>query len=216
MAITFYDRQIKRVCILDDDDSSRNVLKYTVEDSDLEALPQNEGISDINFFLSSIKNSDAIVSDHHLRKKNYFPADGAVVCSHCYDLLIPSILVTKWEQADVHEIRKLRPKIPVIINPEDFNPDSLIHSLEICINEFKGVMIPQRKTWRTLVRIDDLDELHFYVIIPSWNPNEVISIAKKELDNSVAQSLRQGQRVHANVNIEAKQPYELFFQNWEI
>ena len=50
MAITFYDRQIKRVCILDDDDSSRNVLKYTVEDSDLEALPQNEGISDINFF----------------------------------------------------------------------------------------------------------------------------------------------------------------------
>jgi hypothetical protein len=55
MAITFYDRQIKRVCILDDDDSSRNVLKYTVEDSDLEALPQNEGISDINFFCPQLK-----------------------------------------------------------------------------------------------------------------------------------------------------------------
>lgn len=216
MAITIYDRQINRVCIIDDDDSSRDGLKYTVEDSDLEALPQNDGVTNVENFLLNIKETDAVVSDHHLRKKNYFPEDGAVVCSRCYDKHIPSILVTKWEQAGVHEIRKFRPKIPVIINPEDFNPDSLIQSLEICINEFKGTLIPTRKTWRTLIRIDDLDESHFYVIIPSWNSNEVISIATAELDHVVASALKRGQRVHAYVNIEAEQSYELFFQDWRL
>lgn len=216
MAITIDDRHISRVCIIDDDDSSRDVLKYTIEDSDLEAAPQNDGVANVENFLLSITQNDAIVSDHHLRKKNYFPEDGAVVCSRCYDKYIPSLLVTKWEQAGMHEIRKFRSKIPVIINPEDFNPDTLIQSLEICINEFKGILIPPRKTWRTLIRIDDLDDSHLFAIIPSWNSNEVISIAKAELDFEVVAALQRGQRVHANVNIEAEQSYELFFQNWEI
>lgn len=217
MGKTINDWLINRICIVDDDAEGRAAMELTIEDSEFDAVPQNEKIQTLDsYFLNVVKPHDAVVSDHHLRKKNYFPVNGAEVVSVCYTKQIPSILVTKYEDGFiVDEIRRFRHRIPVILNPEEFQPDSLIQSLELCINEFKGEFTPSRKAWRTLIRIDYVDDTHFYIIIPSWNPNEGISIAKSDLPYEVRNILKDDLRIHAEVNIEASSKNDLFFINWE-
>jgi hypothetical protein len=212
------NKQIDRVCIIDDDESSRSAMELTIEDSNLIAVPQHDKIDNLDaYFDTIIKPSDAVVSDHHLRKKNYFPVNGAQVISECYEKQIPSVLVTRYEHGNVmDEIRRFRQKIPVILSPDEFDPDSLMKSLEICIDEFNGKFAPSRKVWRTLIRIDDVDENYFYFIIPSWNPNEGISIIKSDLPPEVLAIIKPDLRLHAKVNIDATVTNDLFFIDWEI
>jgi hypothetical protein len=217
MARKIRNRQIERLCIIDDDEQSRLAMGYNMEDSDLILVPQNEKVLSLeSYFKDIVKQSDAVVSDHHLRKKNYFPVNGAEVVSQCYDKKIPSVLVTRYEQAVMDEIRRFRQKIPVILSPDEFDIDSLMRSLEVCENEFHGEFAPSRKIWRTLIRIDDVDDNHFFAIIPAWNPNEMISIIKRDLPKVVQDAIMPDLRLHAKVNIDASLSNDLFFTDWEI
>jgi hypothetical protein len=214
---TIKNKQIDRVCVIDDDEASRYAMGLTVEDSKLIAVPQNQKIDNLDaYFNEIVKPSDAIVSDHHLRKKNYFPVNGAEVVSRSYDKRIPSVLVTKYEQAVIDEIRKYRQKIPIILNPDEFDPDSLMQSLEFCINEFNGEIVPSRKVWRTLIRVDDIGDNHLYLIIPSWNSNETIKIPIKDLPVDIQSKAKADVRMHAKVNVGATLSNDLFFLDWEI
>lgn len=211
------NRLINRVCIIDDDPEGRAAMELTIEDSELTPVPQNAQILNLEtYFADVVKPNDAVVSDHHLRKKSYFPTNGAEVVSMCYEKHIPSVLVTKWEDASViDEIRRFRHQIPVILNPEEFDPDSLMRSLEICVNEFNGDFLLSRKVWRTLIRVDFVDENHFYFIIPAWNLNEGISLPKSDVPDEIRHILNDDIRLHARVNMEAASKNELFFINWE-
>ena len=217
MGIQISDRQIDSVCIIDDDPEGRAAMELTIEDSELTAIPQNEKIQDLDTYFADIVNKhDAVVSDHHLRKKNYFPVNGAEVIARCYNNKIPSILVTKWEDGVVmDEIRKFRQHIPIILSPEEFEPDSFIRSLEICVDEFHGKFVPSRKVWRSLIRVDSVDENHFYITIPSWNPNSGLSLSKSDVPEKIRKVLKDDLWLHADVNIDARSKNDLFFINWE-
>lgn len=211
------DWTINRICIIDDDEESRSAMELTIEDSQFTPIPQNDKVQNIDaYFLNIVKPHDAVVSDHHLKKKNYFPINGAEVVHMCYTKQIPSILVTKYDEgAVIDEIRRFRPQIPVILNPEEFEPDSLMKSLEICINEFRGEFLPSRKAWRSLIRVDSVDENHFYITIPSWNRNGGISLPKSDVPQEIRNVLKDDLWLHADVNIDASSKNDLFFINWE-
>ncbi len=90
MSITIYDREIRDVCIIDDDVNSGYAMELTIENTNLNPIAQNEKILDIDNYISHINQSfDAIVTDHHLRKKNYSPVNGAEIVYRCYDYTSP-------------------------------------------------------------------------------------------------------------------------------
>jgi hypothetical protein len=214
MSIKIADKQIERVSIIDDDDDSRSSMEFTIQDLKLTAVPQNDKVGNIDAFFIQLPAIDAVVSDHHLKKKNYFPINGAEVIYKCYEKRIPAVLVTRYEQHN-YDIRKFRQRIPVILTPDEFDPDSLIKSFEVCINEFNGKFLNGRKAWRTLIRIDDMDETNFYIIIPAWNQNETVSLSRSLLPEHINRIIQADYRLHAEVNIDAEYSSDLYFVSWE-
>lgn len=217
MSIIIENTKISNVCIIDDDDDARDALEYTVEDANMVAVPQKEPVENLISFLDLCQSStDAIVSDHHLRKKkNYFPVNGAEFVANCYERNIPSVLVTKYEQPEINEIRRFRHNIPVVLTPGEFFPDSFLKSLEIIINEFKGKYTPERKAWRTLIRVDDVDLNNCYIVIPAWDTNKVISVNRNDIPLHLQALVLPDFRFHAKVNIGTTNENDLFFKEWE-
>lgn len=214
MVHTISNRKIERIHIIDDNEIFRETLEETIIDSNFIPL-QQESIYNIQTFLNNeILHHDAIVTDHHLMKSSYSPVNGAEMTSICYDKKIPSLLVTKYE-THTPEIRKFRHKIPVIINPDDFQPDSLIRGLEICIDELNGKIRTDRKGWRTLLRVDYIDESNIYVLIPGWNPNDIVMLNKTDLPKHIIEEIRPESRLHAVVNIGTEYSKDLYFTDWE-
>lgn len=223
MAVTLLDRKINKIHVIDDDSDSRESYGLTVEEIEVETVLQNERVDNIESFLLTIGDLDAVVSDHHLKKSSsYFPINGANFVYKCYQKHIPSVLVTKYEMASYHEIRPFKRNIPVVLTPEQFNPDTLVKALEECITEFKGSLSQTRKTWKTLVRFDDVikdetdNKTMVMAILPSWNRNLVINLKMIELPEEIQEIAEPDLRLYAHVNIDAEDPYELYFQNWEI
>ena len=223
MSVTLLDRKINKIHVIDDDTDSRESYGLTVEEMEVETVLQNDRVDNIDTFLLTIGNQDAVVSDHHLKKSSsYFPVNGANFIYRCYEKHVPSVLVTKYEMASYHEIRPFKRNIPVVLTPEQFNPDTLIKALELCVSEFKGNLSQTRKTWKTLVRFDDVlrDEANnktvAMAILPSWNRNLVINLKMIELPDEIQKIAEPDLRLYAYVNIDAEDPYELYFQNWEL
>ena len=217
MGVLIANQKIDRLCIIDDDEGARASYVEAFYDTSFEAFPQDE-VDDVSFFLDKfLKASDAVISDHQLKKKkNYFPINGAQVVSMCYERYIPSVLVTKYDQAQMSEIRKFRKNIPIILNPSQFSEDTVIHSLEVCIKEFKGDIRADRKLWRTLVRIDAIEKNHIYIIIPGWDTSEAIAIGKDELPEHIKPIIELDKRMHIQINIGCESVNDLYFGEWEI
>lgn len=209
---------IRKVGVLDDYEEGRRTLGYPVEDASLEPIYQNDSVSDLGKYLSSLKkNFDAVVTDHHLRKvSSYFPIDGAELAANCYTQLIPSLLVTRYEQPEILEIRKHRERIPVVLTPDEYHVDSLIAGLEKCINEFMGIMTSGRKAWRTLIRIDDVKEnKNVFIIIPAWNSQQAIALNTSSLPDKLQRNIKPDMRIFAKVNLGSENANELFIKDWE-
>ena len=99
MGMIIADKKVDRLCIIEDDERTRLSYVEHFLDSDFESFPQGK-VENVELFISCTLNaSDAVISDHQLKKKNYFPINGAEVVSMCYEKRIPSVLVTKYDQA---------------------------------------------------------------------------------------------------------------------
>jgi len=217
MSITLIDRQIDRIHVIDDDVDSRDGYGLTVEELNVETILQNDRVYDMQKFMDSLGSDVGVVSDHHLKKaSSYFPTNGAEFISLCYRKFIPAVLVTKYEMASFHEIRPYKKFIPVVLTPEQFTPETLAKSLVECVNEFKGNISPTRKTWRTLVRFDDVVDRTVMAILPSWNRNQIINLKFIELPEEIQKIAVPDMRIFAQVNIDTEDPYELYFSDWQI
>jgi hypothetical protein len=149
--------------------------------------------------------------------RNYAGFNGAETVALMYQNQFPAVLCTRYEQSSIDEMRRFRRFIPVLMKPNELTPGSLVKGFEICINEFTDNYSTHRKPWRTLVRVDDLDEEngYFYVIVPAWDPNQIIRIRKTDLPKKVLEKLGRKSRFHALVNVGAELHQEIYFDNWE-
>jgi uncharacterized protein YkuJ len=216
MSIFIGSRNIDKVCVIDDDEDFRSELEETITDANLSAVPQELPIQDAKSFLDLILDRcQAVVSDHNLMQRGrYFPVNGAEFVSMCYSRRLPALLITRIEQPN-SEIRRYRRNIPVVVNPEEFDPEVLIHSLDICLQEFDLKFAASRKPWRTLIRVDEVDGNNINVIIPGWDQNEKIAINMADLPFDIQKDLYPDKRMHAKVNIGAECRDELYFFDWE-
>jgi len=134
-----------------------------------------------------------------------------------YQNQFPAVLCTRYEQANIDEMRRHRRYIPVLLRPDELNPDSIVKGLEACIREFNNQYPTSRKPWRTLIRVDDIDAEngYFYVIVPAWDQNQIIRIQMKDVPEFVQERLAIKSRFHALVNIGTDYHQDIYFDQWE-
>jgi hypothetical protein len=223
MGIVLDGHRIARVSIVDDDKYSRESYGLPLEEMDIEAIPRAGPLGDADALAASLpQESDALLCDHHLRKRNYATFNGGALVEKCYARGFPAILCTGYEKADILELRKFRRSIPVLLKPSELSPDSLLTGFDVVVRELNGTFRPERKPWRTLVRIEEVVDdppgiETCYATIPGWRPDEVTTLRVNDLPDEVQRVIRTtgAPRLHARVNIGAETQEELFFTDWE-
>lgn len=209
---------IQRVSIVDDMIEARETLLDEFRGL-LDAHALTGPFDSAESLIAAVKQyGDAAICDHHLIA-NYAPCSGAVVVARLYDSRYPAVLRTMYGKADVDLIRLHRRNIPVLMPPTDFEPDSFLRAWETCQREFAGEYAPDRRPWRTLVRIEDVAEDGVlpvvYVIIPGWNSREVIRLPRALFPTPLHSVVRAGERFFAQVNKGAESQEELYFTDFE-
>ena len=79
-------------------------------------------------------------------------------------------------------------------------------------------MKSSERLWRTLVRVESVDERkgRVYVVIPGWDINQRIRIDLKDIPKDMHRQLQPDFRCHAQVNIGVHKGGDLKFSKWEI
>jgi CheY-like chemotaxis protein len=219
MTLTIRDRVIDSVCIVDDNPENRNANTWIIEDLNLQPVPADGPLGSLDQFLQKVQGiAQAAICDYMLSVKNYATFNGAQLVAQQYQNQFPAVLYTKWEIADIAEIRQYRRFIPVLVGPDELDTDSLVYAFERCIEEFHGEFQASRRSWRTLVRVENVDyeRGYIYVIVPGWDPKQGVKLLLDDLPSEVREGIDYQERFHAQVNIGAEANEDLYFEAWEV
>ncbi len=223
MARRIRDREIRAVSIVDDDPEARGAYALPLEDLEIEPIPQEGPLPPFEEFWLAIRGrSDAVLCDHHLKKGNYADFNGAEAVAAWYDMGFPAVLCTKWENAQIDEIRPYRARIPALIQPDQLasDPEVLIRALEECILEMSGEHTPARRPWQAQVYVVDVETEgaapFFYVELPGWPIDEVIRLRKQDIPPEIRERLVPEFRCHATVNLGADASDQVYFDSWRL
>ena len=213
--IEIQGRQIERALIVDDEKDARDAYEYVIEDMELSPHQVTGPVDDLPEFIGSIKPSDAVLCDFHLKKRTYAKCDGDLLVAACLQAGVPSVLCTTIADAPIR--RDCLRYIPGLLNTGTPEPAELRRAWEKCVLELDGRFEPRRRPWRTLVRIADvdLDRRCVYVVVPAWNVHKKVRIDNDNLPLEIQELVEPDRRFHAFVNTGAKSHRELFFDDWE-
>ena len=211
----------ERVWIVDDDENARDGYCDPVSELGVEAAPESGPLPGIDEFVSKMKSqASGVLCDYILRQRNYSEYNGDLLVESLYKGHLPAVLCTRYTDADVTLFRGRRRYIPALLMPSEVDPDNLARGFETCIEEFAGNFQPDRKPWRTLVRIEEFvdDDKHkyMYVVVPGWSPNKKIRLYLEDLPLNVRKVVREDKRLHAQVNIGTESHEQLYFTEWEV
>jgi hypothetical protein len=219
VSITIEGRTLQRVSIVDDDRSVRQSYEMSVQELNLQAVNESGPLGDLQQFLDAgSQRADAAVCDFKLRVKKYANFDGAALVASWYDRGFPALLCTKYDRASADEIRTFRPRIPVLLTPDELGPEIIVNSLATCIRELRGMAPPSRQLWTTVVRVEDVDRERLpsaYLIVPAWNPNETVRLLLSDVPTELHPLFTPEARLLADVNLGAEAYADLFFLNWK-
>lgn len=210
------NRKIERVLIVDDDPEARDSHEYLIEDMDLTPHKVNDiHNGDLQNFFASIRRTDAILCDFHLKKHSYAPCNGDRIVSQCFHKRIPSVLCTSIDGAPIR--RDYLRYIPGLLRKGNPNSDELRLALKKYEEELAGEPRPSRRPWRTLVRVDHVDDGRkcFYAVVPAWDTRVKIRIDFDNLPEDIVRLAKPDHRFHALVNTGAMDSEDLYFDKWE-
>jgi len=221
MALNLAGKQVDTIKIVDDDDDVREALSWTVEDANLTPIEVTGPLAVLDEFIQkSIEEADAAICDHKLTKGAYATFDGAMAVARFYIKRFPALLCTAYSKVDIITIRRFREFIPILIESDKVSPDNITEGLEVCINELKGKFSQIRKSWRTLIRVEDVFRGNipetFDVILPGWNSREIIRLRLDMVPHQSHDKIQPGFRFHAKVNKGAEDQSDLYFKDFEI
>lgn len=69
--------------------------------------------------------------------------------------------------------------------------------------------------WRTLLRVEKIEENAVHFIIPAWNYEQPVVVEKNKIPNEILLLLKPDFRLHAKVNIGNDDVSELIFEEWQ-
>jgi hypothetical protein len=216
-------REIRAVTIVDDDAEARGGYALPLEDLQIEPVPQDGPLPPFGeFWFAVLGRSDAVLCDHHLKKGNYADFNGAEAVAAWYDAGFPAVLCTKWENAQIDEIRPYRARIPALIQPDQLasDPEVFIKALDECILEMSGEHTPARRPWPAQIYVVDVETEgsapFFYVELPGCQLEEVIRLRKQDVPLEIREKLAPEFRCHAIVNLGAETSDQVYFDGWRL
>ncbi|MCK5057333.1 MAG: hypothetical protein KAT34_11795 [Candidatus Aminicenantes bacterium] len=211
-------KNIRKVAVIDDNRIACEAMAEVVEDANLEPMPYQGRLESINDFIPRVmEETDAAIFDHRLKPGNYADFDGAEAVSHLYKKKFPALLVTTYFKAEIDAFRLYRRDIPVLIPADKANSEKIIEGIKKCLDEFSYNYSKDRRAWRTLIRIEEIDKDVgiAFAYIPAWNPDEVVRIPLKLIPEELL-AKEPIFRLFAYVNIGAKNYEDLYFEKFEI
>ena len=205
-----------KIAVVDDIPDAREMMADTIIDAKKKPIIIDSVSNNINEFINRIRSeSEGAIFDQRLKPQNFANFDGAEAVAKLYDFDFPSILVTSITNPDIDEIRPLRRKIPILIANGEPDAGLIIDGFRICVAEFKNHFIPERKPRKALIRIEEIDQDNSlsFIVVPSWDPNLKVRLPLDILTNKINQTLEEGMRLFAEINIGASNHEELYFEN---
>ena len=217
----------KRVALVDDDPIAAETLSVLLEDAGYETIGVESPIESIDSACTQIRSfASAAICDHRLSPLGLASFSGAQLVARLYESAFPAVLISQYLEIDQNvAIRKYRSKIPILLTRGEVGPDQLAAAIRVCTDEIGGRRLPERRTWRTLVRIVAKDteggEDVVDAIIPGWRMNEAVRFPAELLGHH-RNALPQGRsdrleiRFFARVNIGAEEARDLYFEGFEL
>lgn len=210
---------LHKVAVIDDDREVRDSYADFLVDLGLKPVPEEGPLGPLDRFVEeSRRRSQAAICDHRMKIDPYAGFDGAQLVSEYYQKGFPALLCTRFEEV-IDEIRPHRKHIPILLNSEDLDPDTIQFSFERLVAELRGQIPPSRRPWRTLVHVYDvdLDRGFFHIFVPGWDPHKGLRLRIEDVKPEAVRSyLREDSWLHAHVNIGAENHEDLFFEHWEV
>lgn len=220
MPIDFGGNTISRVGIIDDKPDVRKIMAISVSEAELIPVVEDGPLPSLERFVdASIKKSDAVICDYRLNLGRYSQFNGAEAVSRFYEFKQPALLCTTWGKAEIDAMRVYRRKIPILVRTDDINPDTIAKGFEYCIREYNNDFSPSRRPWRTLVRIEEVDDQMvppmFFVVLPGWYSSDKIRLPIDIVPSKLREKISLGVRFHAQVNKGTENQDDLYFDNFE-
>ncbi len=220
MNLALKGHTIEQVLIVDDQPDSRDALGELVKDSYLLAIEVEAPVRGVDDLRKRASANAAVLCDYHLRKKNYASVDGGLIVAGLNAAGVPAILCSRMTDDLSEDLRPHRKFIPVVIPTAELSPETLLAAINTCIAEIEGRVAEHRRPWRTLVRIEDLDDSvsgseDCMVVVPGWDPQKLISIHLRDLPPNIQSAILGGaDHLLAEVNLGAVTSSDLYFAEW--
>ncbi len=207
--------EIGSVLVVDDDPSARQGHSWLVEDLELVPVPVDGDptLPAAEIYAELVPGlADALVCDHHLRKRNYANFNGAELVAALYKRT-PAVLCTRWEEVVLDEIRPLRDRIPVLLR--ELDEENLLAAFNTCVREFVDGPAPDRVVYRTQAHVQEVSNDAIFIQLPGWTSLHVFRIGLRDLPAEIG-SLHVDQRIHVHANLGADDSSEVYFKDWSL
>lgn len=168
---------------------------------------------------------DAVICDHRLSQTGFAPFTGAEFIASLFRARIPGVLLSTFSAIDGDTSIKLhRAAIPSLIDRSELEPERLLTALGQCESELAGDVSPERRLWRTLVRVESTSsESEMPVadaIVHTWNPDHAVRfpldlIEDPAIRDHLASSRDTPTRLFAKVNVGCQSESDLYFCDFE-
>jgi hypothetical protein len=220
MPLSLNGTLIEQVGVVDDSEDMRETIGDELRDADfIPRLFEGPFRTADQLVTTVMSGSQAVVCDHQLSPRNFAPCSGAEAVAAWYDRHFPSVLITRYSRSDIDQIRPYRRYIPVLLSPEEANPETISKGFEICFNEFHDRFLPSRRPWKTLLMIEDVDNSQrsplVYAVVPAWNSEVGVRFPLNIIGPPLREHVRPEEYFYAMVNIGAESQEELYFENFE-
>ena len=215
----------QRVAILEDDPTNRDRLSSLISMSEgipLPVAPPAPTIGDLEAFFAR-EQVTMLVSDHRLSERGKYAAYcGAAAVAVAYRSGRGGVLVTAYESADAElSIRQYRRWIPVLIHAAtDLKASVLESALKEADSEVRQHLpTAQRVPYRTIMTVKSLIQKGGETVVKvvgQWDPTVEVGFPLHMLPEGMRSVASPGNMLLAQVNIEAEQPEDLFFDKFEV
>ena len=211
---------IQTIAIVDNTYSGEHDLPYwEAEIAGFKTISIPAKLKSMQEIIVFIQNhAQAAICTHRLSPRGNTHFYGAELVASLYDLKIPALLVAQYTDIDIHTtIRKWRDKIPVILHLRELSSVTVTEHLKECQAELRGEIPANRKPYRVMLNIVDVQEVSgekvIDVTVGRWDHYQVVRFPISLVPSDLHAQIKPEAWLFADVNIEAEHQDELYFRS---
>jgi hypothetical protein len=162
--------------------------------------------------------AQAAICTHRLAPQGGTHFYGAALVAALYDRKIPALLVTQYTDIDIHTtIRRWRDKIPVMLHSRQLSFETVAQYLKECLDELHGEISVNRKPYRVMLNIVDIQEVLGEKVIDAtlscWDHYQVVRFPISLVPLDLHARMKPDTWLFADVNIKTEYQDELYFRS---